>query len=286
MAIVRADGSEIVQYTCKNIPVYVKYGRLSYYPRRSEIAHWHNDLELLVILDGEMNFNVDGNIVKLKKNSGIFVNSKHIHYGFSEENRECAWVCMLIDAERLYPQGDFQAEHIQPLLDSLTEPFALLEMKDAEGNILMEIIDLYNHLKEEDFPLLALGGSVKILHWLRAALARKQGSGKSGQALGSIKSMLRFIQENYAEPVTLADIARAGNVCKSGCSATFNEVLHRSPVDFLIEYRLNKARELLSDTDRSVSEVATMVGFSSMSYFTERFKRTYGMTPREMRKKL
>ena len=65
MAILRRDNSEIVKYNSTEVPIYLRGGRLSDYPNFSEIAHWHNDIELIALLDGEMQFNVNGNILPL-----------------------------------------------------------------------------------------------------------------------------------------------------------------------------------------------------------------------------
>ncbi len=285
-ALLRGDGSEIVKYTCEDLPIYVEFGKLSYFPNYSEIAHWHNDLEILIILDGEMDYCIDGEIVTIRKNQAIFVNSKHIHYGFSKEKKESEMVCMLIDAENIYPQSRFYTESIQPLLRGITQPYGILNMEGEEGDIIMTILRLHQNADREDFSVMALSAALNVLHCLYDVFSKNQNGDKAERSLGVIKQMLRFIQDNYADNISLADIAAAGNICKSSCVSVFNQVLRQSPVDFLIEYRLNKARKMLSDTEYSISDIALSVGFSSMSYFTDRFKRMYGQTPRDYRKTL
>ena len=76
MVVLRKDDSEIVQYTSKETPVYIQRSVLSNYPNYEEIAHWHNDIELIYVTAGAMQFNINGNIISLSERQGLFINSK------------------------------------------------------------------------------------------------------------------------------------------------------------------------------------------------------------------
>ena len=66
-------------------------------------------------------------------------------------------------------------------------------------------------------------------------------------------------------------------------SMRFRQIVRRSPMDYLIHHRLERASQLLSSTMLNISEVADQVGFNSMSYFARCFKHTYGYTPKTFR---
>lgn len=72
---------------------------------------------------------------------------------------------------------------------------------------------------------------------------------------------------------------------KSKCCAIFREQLRKSPVEYLNEYRLNKSVELLTNTDKSILEIAYDTGFSNSSYYTEIFGGRFGCTPSQYRKR-
>ena len=82
------DRSEKITYDRSDYPIYIRQGLLSYYPDYSAPIHWHDDIELIAVLDGEMNYNVNGEIVKLQKGAGIFVNARQMHFGFSDSRTE------------------------------------------------------------------------------------------------------------------------------------------------------------------------------------------------------
>ncbi len=283
IVVVEENGTRVLSYTCKDLPIYMWHFNAAETRNYDELAHWHNDLEFAVVLEGELEFCIDGEKVTVRKNQGIFINAKRIHFLCSQEKGEYDAIRLAIHAEELYPSGPFYANSLRPLLEDITQSHCLLSMEGEEREILMSIIRLHRNVNNPDFSVLALATAMNILCCLHDRCLGRESNDDKEHAFNTVKAMLHFIEENYAESITLADIANAGNVCKSGCTAMFNAVLNQPPVSFLIDYRLNKARELLQTTSRSVSEIATLVGFSGVSYFTERFRKCYGITPRDFR---
>ncbi|MDK8179630.1 ABC transporter substrate-binding protein [Paenibacillus sp. UMB4589-SE434] len=89
----------------------------------------------------------------------------------------------------------------------------------------------------------------------------------------------RYIYDHYAEPITLEALAAALNYSIPYLSKQFKLSTGQSPIDYLIDVRLNKAQELLSQTDATVQEVAVGVGYMDLSYFIRAFKKHAGCTP-------
>ena len=96
--------------------------------------------------------------------------------------------------------------------------------------------------------------------------------------------MLHFIREHYGEKILLEDIAQSANISERECLRTFRKTIGRTPFDFLNEYRLSRARELLEETDRPVTEIAFETGFSDGAYFGKLFRKQYGCSPSHYRK--
>ena len=108
----------------------------------------------------------------------------------------------------------------------------------------------------------------------------------SNYRLEILKQMLAYLYEHYTEKITLEEIAAAGQISKSSCTAIFKEYLQETPINHLISYRLTQATELLLYTDMTVTEIAYAVGFSGSSYFTEAFRKNFDQTPTEYRRKV
>ena len=99
-------------------------------------------------------------------------------------------------------------------------------------------------------------------------------------------TMLAFIQENYGEKLTLEEIADSAAVSTRECLRCFRTAIRQSPMEYLIEYRVQKAKKLLESTDLSITDIALQCGFNSNSYFTKLFHRICGKTPNAYRKEL
>ena len=83
----------------------------------------------------------------------------------------------------------------------------------------------------------------------------------------------------YAEPLTVADMARAARLSPAHFSREFRAAFGESPHGYLLTRRLERAAALLLTTDRSVAEICFDVGLSSVGSFTTSFTRTYGVSP-------
>ena len=85
--------------------------------------------------------------------------------------------------------------------------------------------------------------------------------------------MIEFIQQNYTVRITLADIAASGTVGQSKCCRLFAKYIGQTPKVYLTQYRLNKSKELLKNTDIIATEIANAVGFGGSSYYAETFRK-------------
>ena len=98
-----------------------------------------------------------------------------------------------------------------------------------------------------------------------------------------LQKMLSYIYEHYAEAITLEDIAGSANISRSEAGRCFNTYMGCSPVNALIQYRLQTARRLLNDMTLTLQEISYSCGFSSVNYFSRQFRQIYGYTPAQIR---
>ena len=96
---------------------------------------------------------------------------------------------------------------------------------------------------------------------------------------------LRYIEAHYPEPVSLDALAGSAHVSKSECLRCFRAALQAAPYQYLMEYRLSRAAELLRATRLPVGEIAARVGFQQASHFGKCFREKTGVSPSEYRKK-
>lgn len=132
--------------------------------------------------------------------------------------------------------------------------------------------------------LLALG---HMYFFLAELLAECGAQGRNGDmAVEYVHQATEFIREHYAESISVDSICQWLNISRSYLYKLFRRYYGVSPSNYLIHFRLEKARELLNAQQYPVNEVAERVGFSDHPYFTKRFRMVYDMTPREYARRL
>lgn len=131
--------------------------------------------------------------------------------------------------------------------------------------------------------LMALGH----MYFFLAELLQECGAqGREGDvAVEYVHRATDFIREHYAERISVDDICQRLSISRSYLYKLFKRYYGVSPSNYLIHFRLEKARELLNAQQYPVNEVAEQVGFSDHPYFTKRFRMVYDMTPSEYAKR-
>jgi transcriptional regulator GlxA family with amidase domain len=94
-----------------------------------------------------------------------------------------------------------------------------------------------------------------------------------------VKRAIAYFHQNYDRPLSRQEIAKAIGVSKNYLSHIFRRELGLSPWEYLSRYRIKQAKELLSCTNNSVTEVALQVGFKNPAYFSRVFHEQTGLSP-------
>ncbi len=117
----------------------------------------------------------------------------------------------------------------------------------------------------------------ETLSHIDAALARKRKLGSEAQRL--VRQAMAYLHEHYAEPISREDLARHLGMSGDYLTLCFRKEVGMAPIAYLNRYRVNQAKVLLAESDKSVTEIAMAVGFSDSSYFGRVFRRQVGVTP-------
>lgn len=101
-----------------------------------------------------------------------------------------------------------------------------------------------------------------------------------------INTIFNYVKENYNEPIALEEMADLTHMTVPSFCRYFKKVTHKTFVQFVNEYRLVHASNLLSESDRSITEICFESGFNNFSHFNKSFKAFTGMSPSEYRNQL
>lgn len=141
------------------------------------------------------------------------------------------------------------------------------------------------------YALAANGACAQLiaLYW-REALAQGIAGRRPGATAGArpgdlarLASVFRAIEERYAEPLSLRDLAAAVHLHPAYLSTVFRKAVGLPPLRYLSRYRLDRVRELLLSTDLPVSAIAQRTGFPDPTYINRVFRRAEGCTPTQYR---
>ncbi|MFJ7368139.1 helix-turn-helix transcriptional regulator [Lysinibacillus sp. NPDC098008] len=100
-----------------------------------------------------------------------------------------------------------------------------------------------------------------------------------------VKAMLDFLHSHYHQKITLADLAAHIYISPAECSRFFKKVVGMTPFTYLLYYQLRKSLKLLQNHEQSITTIAVLTGFSTVSYYIEKFKKYTGYSPHIYRKK-
>ena len=279
------DRSEKVRYDYTDYPIYIRQGSLSAYPGYAAPAHWHDDIEFVAVLSGEMQYSVNGEIVTLTENEGIFVNARQMHFGFSAERKECDFICILLHPLMLCVSPAFERQFAMPVLENRDMPYIKLSADTPwQKELLNCLLGMYDAKDDVAAPLIISSLFLKIWSLIFKNSEILAPAKLQSNDLTLLKNMISYIQKFYHQKITLGGIAAAGAVGQSKCCKLFDKYIGSTPNAYLIQYRLNRSVWYLENTDMNVTEIAHTVGFSSSSYYAETFRKWYGSSPSEYRK--
>ncbi|MEA2013378.1 MAG: helix-turn-helix domain-containing protein [Verrucomicrobiota bacterium] len=104
--------------------------------------------------------------------------------------------------------------------------------------------------------------------------------------LHNLSMVLAYIEENYKKEISLNNLAEIANMSISSLSRLFKKTMNKTPVKYLVEFRINKAKELLEKNKMQITETAFATGFTDSNYFSRQFKQITGISPRKWKDRI
>lgn len=283
--ILQENLAEVISYQDPAFMLRAYRGNLDEYVNHSVPAHWHSEVEIIYLLEGTAAYHVNAQKFLLHPGDALLVNSNRLHYGYSPENSNFVYSILQFRPE-FVDSRPIRQNYLNRLIGDSGTDAALIrpegQNQSAFLDNLAELIRL-NLEQPGDYQLDTMADFYRLLKQMtQLGLIRDIPAADRGTPrLPALQNMLTYIQDHYAEPIRLADIAAAGAMCRSKCCSLFREVLQQSPLEFTQNFRIQKSIALLRDTDLSVSEIAEACGFNNASYYVECFHRIVGQSPKK-----
>lgn len=280
--MINKDRSETLVYNNAAHPFFLKMGALGPEQNYAFLSHWHDELEFIIVTEGKMRYYVNGKNVSLDVGDGFFINTRRLHSSLSPDNVGCKYICFLIHPTLLCASAYIEEKYVQPVLNGGLD-FMVLHKDDPDAGRVLDIIrEAYELSYKPDFELTVQKSIFDLWYEVyKLTDFSPRAAAPQSYHLSALKDMIEYINKHYSEKVTLEQIGRAGGFGETSCCRIFKKYTNKTPLGFLIDHRLQKGVELLLSTDMTVTEISNSTGFSSPSYFSEMFKKSYGCSPRE-----
>lgn len=249
--------------------------------------HWHPEVELVYAETGNADLFIGDGRYSLQTGMGVFINAQALHQFRAEESTVIPNI--VFSPTLLSPEGSLVYEkYIRPVLELAGDCLLLSPDIPWQNQALLTLRSVFAAQKENRRELLTVERLLSLWGLLYENLPQTETPFRkrtASRVQAQLQIMLQFIHSNYARSLTLEDIARSVPLSKSGALGLFRQVLHTSPVRYLVDYRLKQAARLLAGTDASVSAIARETGFENPGYFCRQFKTLFHVTPGEYRRK-
>lgn len=164
----------------------------------------------------------------------------------------------------------------------ITKSHPVFVPAEPNDNIESCMLDLLHH-KDEEYK--CIGNLFRLFQYMIDSTSRKPKAAESDINLRYIRDVISFISKKYYEPIKIKEIAEVCGLDRSYLSKIFKNATNYSPQEYLIFYRMNKAKQLLADPDTPIQHVAYSVGYTDPFAFSKIFKKEIGMSPSEYREK-
>ena len=253
--------------------------------------HRHDELEIAVILSGELSVFIAGCKLNLKAGEGYFANSGILHS--SELCSKTGWQHCMVFSPRVLASPDdiIWNTYVSPILSHENLPFIKLSPKTPWQKEILSLAEkawTSGANEKTDYALTVRFALSRIASLIVHNIDTEEEhlfTSKTQRDELRIKKTLYYIETHYREQITIDDISADADISVSTLLRLYHDILHTTPIQHVLQYRLEQIREeLLSYPDSAISEIAYSCGFNDISYFNRCFLKKYGFTPSEFRR--
>ncbi len=276
------------------IPVIVKTIERFHDPSWHMEPNRHDSYEMVYIKRGKAVFEIAEYPAEIGPNDIIIIKPNQPHKFIVKSETGCEFIVLSFKFVNNFANqhSDVSGVSLEDFLNFVSgkESGAFITLKVSQKN---EIITLLNRILNEKLNpdigseflnyLLVMELFVLISRALKMEWESSI-KNKSPKIKELIQVSVNYIHNNYERDISLKDIAQYVFLSTSYFTRAFKEEMGISPISYLLKLRIERAKELLKETDKKISDIALSVGFSNQQRFNDIFKKYVKLTPLQYRK--
>lgn len=249
----------------------------------SSKKHWHKELEFAYLISGRLQINVDDVIRDLTEGELFIISGGAVHYYIDKEHEFEVGVVKI--SLQLF---DGLSRDVKEFLAGLYEEVLHIDQSEEVRRIFMDIVGLITEREKIVQEMVLMARMIELSLYLSAhgSLVKNHMEYKKNSDAELMERMTAYFLDHCNEKVTLADMASHLGFSESYCSKYIKKKTSMNFLEYLNSSRIMRAETLLRTTEKSVTEIAYSIGFSSIQSFNRVFKASCGESPSDYRKRL
>lgn len=257
---------------------------------------WHTSLEIFMCVKGEGKYYIGNKAYEFCKGDIFVIGNNELHKSEIMEGGAFDAFIIMFAPESFLTNRYLGGKDLLDIFYGRTEKFCHKYTPDPEKQIIYEniskiILSEYEQKKENYLTSIST-----LLIWFLIDLDRSYNiNGDLGISYEMndrlkhkkiITEVLNFVEINYKSDINLGQLANDLYVNQAYLSREFKKITGYSMIKFITNKRIREARELLRNSDMSISEVAITVGYNNITHFHTMFKKEIGISPKEFRNQI
>lgn len=249
-------------------------------------VHWHDELEIIYVKSGFLTVNISGENYIGKPGDAFVVSPGNLHF-MGSQTGTVDYFTFLFPLKYIAFRGDDMLD--DKLIEPLNSGHLMIspEIKDTVKEQCEQLAGVYAAEIDKSESKITSQIRKKIIllqfiHelWKKGFIVENDTTGRNTVE----KEMVSYIQQNYMGKILLREFGEQFHLSEKYISRYFKEHFHITLSQYVTYLRLEHAKQMLQETDISVTEVAMQSGYQNISYFIRSFKKTYGVSPLKYRK--
>lgn len=253
--------------------------------------HWHDELEAAVVAEGRAVIAAGSQKFTAETGDGFFINANVLHSAWNAGTSECR-LHSVVFHPRLAggnPDSIIWQKYVQPLISDTSLSFFIFNHQTTWHRTFLDTIEGVWNLcvsEPDGYELDVRSDLSKFIYRMGGCRQSRpvQPSEKELRDSVRIKNMLEYIHIHYHEELNTNMIAQSVAISPSECLRCFHSTIGTTPIQYLKQYRIQKAAELLAAANKKIQDICLECGFQETSYFAKSFREIMGCTPSEYRK--
>lgn len=286
---IQKNQKEIKEHGTFSFPVNISLEQIQSYETGAFLWHWHPEIELTLILSGKIEYLVGDTTYILSRGDGLFCNSNVLHSGHMKDEMDCSYLSLTFHPRFLYGYENsiLHTKYVGSIVSNEAWPSLVLSPNTPWQAEILQILEQIRELYENPGIDYELQLHMHLMYiWQHLYLhfsIQPHRTKKACQHLERLREIISYIENHYTQDISLDDVAKSANICKSECCRFFKKHMGITIFDYILYTRIQNSLPLLTSVS-SITEVASLVGFTSPSYYSQIFKRYMKCTPLEYKR--